>query len=101
MELGATHVLNGKRKDLVEEIRVITASTLGVEYAVDATGVVPVIESMVDALGTLGQAAGIGVTNPGEKVAIDTHSAMSLGKSYTSCTEGDSVPQTVRSLYRL
>lgn len=94
-ELGATHTLFGSREDLVEEIRKITAPTLGVEFAIDATGVIPVIENMIAALGTLGKAAAVGISRPGAKVSLEPLSLMTLGKSFTVVTEGDAVPQTV------
>lgn len=91
-ELGATHVLDGGSKDIVAEIRKLTAESSGVQYAIDATGVVPVIENMIEALGALGKAATVGVTGWGKKVQVDCTTLMSLGKSYVGCTEGDSVP---------
>jgi len=91
-ELGATHTFKGDDKNLAEEIRKITAATGGVQYAIDATGVVPVIEMMIDVIGTLGKAATIGVTGRGKTAAVDTTSLMSMGKSYVGCTEGDSNP---------
>lgn len=95
-ELGATHVFKGDDKNLADEIRKLTAATGGVQYAIDATGVVPVIETMIDVLGTLGKAATIGVTGRGKTAAVDTTSLMSLGKTYVGCTEGDSNPPEVR-----
>ncbi|KAF2802841.1 alcohol dehydrogenase [Mytilinidion resinicola] len=91
-ELGATHVFKGDDKNLAEEIRKLTAMTGGVQYGIDATGVVPVIELMIDVLGILGKAATVGVTGRDKKVAVDATSLMSQGKSYVGCTEGDSNP---------
>jgi Zn-dependent alcohol dehydrogenase len=98
-ELGATHVIKGDEKDLPDQIRKITASTGGVQFAIDATGVVPVIETMIDVLGILGKAATIGVTGAGKKAAVDVTTLMSSGKSYVGCTEGDSNPPEVSARF--
>lgn len=95
-ELGATHTIRGDADDIVEKIREITSSTNGVSYAVDATGVLPVIESMLHALGYMGKAVSIGVPPPGIKVAMDLSALMERGLSYAACTEGDSSPEMVR-----
>ena len=95
-ELGATHTINGTSNDAVEEIRKITSATQGVSYAIDATGVIDVIESMINALGTMGKAATVGISCPGAKINVDSASMMGLGKTLTGCIEGDCVPQKVR-----
>ncbi|KAF2494653.1 zinc-binding alcohol dehydrogenase [Lophium mytilinum] len=91
-ELGATHVFKGDDKNLAEEIRKLTTTTGGVQYAIDATGVVPVIEMMIDVLGILGKAATVGVTGMNKKIAVDATNLMTQGKTYVGCTEGDSNP---------
>lgn len=88
-ELGATHVLNGKRVDVVEEIRRATGG--GTHYAVESTGVPPVVRQCLQALRPLGQAAIVGVT---PEMNIDVHNdLMAEGKSMIGVIEGDSVPQ--------
>ncbi|SFS72654.1 NAD(P)-dependent alcohol dehydrogenase [Paenibacillus sp. 453mf] len=88
-ELGATHLLNGKKVDIVKEIKEITKG--GTEYAVDTTGVPPVIRQSLKALRSLGIVAIVGVT---PEMNIDIHNdLMAEGKTMIGVIEGDSVPQ--------
>lgn len=88
-ELGASHVLNGKTADVVNEIK--TASDGGTHYAVESTGVPPVVRQCLHALRPLGQAAIVGVT---PEMNIDVHNdLMAEGKSMIGVIEGDSVPR--------
>ncbi|NMG53807.1 NAD(P)-dependent alcohol dehydrogenase [Aromatoleum aromaticum] len=88
-ELGATHVLNGKEVDVVKEIK--EASMGGTHYAVESTGVPPVVRQCLHALRPLGQAAIVGVT---PEMNIDVHNdLMAEGKSMIGVIEGDSVPR--------
>ncbi|MFA5630688.1 MAG: NAD(P)-dependent alcohol dehydrogenase [Porticoccaceae bacterium] len=88
-ELGATHTLNGKTADVVNEIR--DASGGGTHYAVETTGVPPVVRQCLHALRPLGQAAIVGVT---PEMNIDVHNdLMAEGKSMIGVIEGDSVPR--------
>ena len=88
-ELGATHALNGKHVDVVEEIR--DASGGGTHYAVESTGAPPVVRQCLHALRPLGQAAIVGMT---PEMNIDVHNdLMAEGKSMIGVIEGDSVPR--------
>ncbi len=88
-ELGATHTLNGAQVDVVEEIKAATGG--GAHYAVESTGVPPVVRQCLHALRPLGQAAIVGVT---PEMKIDVHNdLMAEGKSMIGVIEGDSVPR--------
>lgn len=88
-ELGATHALNGKQVDVVKEIK--DASGGGVHYAVESTGVPPVVRQSLQALRPLGTVAIVGVT---PEMNIDVHNElMAEGKSMIGVIEGDSVPR--------
>ncbi|CEA06145.1 alcohol dehydrogenase [Pseudomonas saudimassiliensis] len=88
-ELGATHAFNGKHVDVVQEIR--EASGGGVHYAVESTGVPPVVRQSLHALRPLGVVAIVGVT---PEMNIDVHNdLMAEGKSMIGVIEGDSVPR--------
>ena len=88
-ELGATHTLNGKEVDVVEEIKRITGT--GSHYAVETTGVPPLVKQGLNALRPLGTLAIVGVT---PEVNIDVHNEiMAEGKSMIGVIEGDSVPR--------
>jgi len=88
-ELGATHTFNGKTTNVVEAIREVSAG--GSHYAVETTGVPPVVRQCLHALRPLGQAAIVGVT---PEMNIDVHNdLMAEGKSMIGVIEGDSVPR--------
>lgn len=50
---GVHHVVNGKDKDVVEQIQALTGG-LGVKYAVEASGVVPVLATAYKSLANFG-----------------------------------------------
>ncbi|AST90977.1 MULTISPECIES: NAD(P)-dependent alcohol dehydrogenase [Sutcliffiella] len=88
-ELGATHALNGSQVDVVKEIKAITNG--GTNYAVDTTGVPPVVRQCLQALRPLGKAAIVGVT---PEMNIDVHNdIMAEGKTMMGVIEGDAVPR--------
>ncbi|KKK36509.1 aryl-alcohol dehydrogenase [Mesobacillus campisalis] len=87
-ELCATHTLNGKEVDVVKEIKELTRG--GTNYAIDTTGVPPVVRQSLQALRPLGVAAIVGVT---PVMDIDVHNdIMAEGKTMMGVIEGDSVP---------
>lgn len=88
-ELGATHAFNGKNVDVVKAIK--EASAGGTHYAVETTGVPPVVRQALQALRPLGECAIVGVT---PEMSIDVHNdLMAEGKSMIGVIEGDSVPR--------
>lgn len=88
-ELGATHAFNGKQVDVVAEIK--AASGGGTHYAVETTGVPPVVKQSLNALRPLGKVAIVGVTPAME---LDVHNdLMAEGKTMVGVIEGDSVPR--------
>lgn len=87
-ELGATHSFNGKKVNVVEEIKKITSG--GTNYAIDTTGFPPVVRQSLQALRPLGISAIVGVT---PEMNIDIHNdLMAEGKTMMGVIEGDSVP---------
>ena len=88
-ELGATHTLNGTQEKVVERIQALTDG--GTHYAVESTGVPPVVRQCLHALRPMGVAAIVGVT---PEMQIDVHNdLMAEGKSMVGVIEGDSVPR--------
>ncbi|MGW9100396.1 NAD(P)-dependent alcohol dehydrogenase [Priestia megaterium] len=88
-ELGATHALNGKEVDVVEEIRKITNG--GVHYAVETTGATPVIIQSIQALRVSGTVAIVGM---GGDVTLNfTNDLLMEGKKVMGAVQGDSIPQ--------
>ena len=89
MELGATHALNGKEVDVVEEIKKITGG--GVHYAIETTGATPVIIQSIHALRVSGTVAIVGM---GGNVQLNfTNDILMEGKKVMGAVQGDSVPQ--------
>ncbi|RFN45078.1 c2h2 transcription factor [Fusarium flagelliforme] len=91
-ELGATHgVLGPDPRNIVKGILEI-CPPIGVNFAVDCTGVPTIIETMVAALGMRGRAATVGAPGGRAKAKIDIMGHLTYGKEYVGCSEGDSNP---------
>lgn len=88
LSLGATHIVNGAANDFEGEIKRIC--TTGVDYVIDTTGHVPLVErclSLLAAQGTLGLVAAY----PHKaKFSFDASAFMSAGKKIQGVMEGDS-----------
>lgn len=83
-ELGATLALNGKHVDVVKEIKEAIGG--GTHYAVETTGVPPVVRQSLHALGPLGVSAIVGVT---PEMNIDVHNdIMAEGKAMVGVIKG-------------
>ncbi|KIW44007.1 uncharacterized protein PV06_05051 [Exophiala oligosperma] len=90
-DFGATTVINPKDvSDVVQTIKDLTDG--GVNFAIECTGVVAVMEQCIEALGPCGTAAGVGVPPVGKKVQIDPLKFLLENKRYVGVIEGDSVP---------
>ena len=68
-DFGATHTINSKTSNLVEEVAKITGST--VDFAFDCTGVIPVIETMAQTVGMLGTLVLVGGAPAGASFSLD------------------------------
>jgi aryl-alcohol dehydrogenase len=68
-EFGATHTINSRSTDLVEEVRKITGST--VDFAFDCTGVIAVIEELAETIGMLGTLVLVGGAPAGARFSLD------------------------------
>ncbi|MGJ3559350.1 zinc-binding dehydrogenase [Streptomyces sp. INA 01156] len=90
MELGATHVVNGREKDAVDEIRRITGG--GVDFALDTTGLPALIGQMVEALRQRGTAAILGASGADAVIGLPANAFMQSCKTLMGVVEGDSVP---------
>lgn len=103
LELGATHTIDPIKEDLAAAVRTIVPA--GVDYAFDATGLVPVINGAAASLGKRGVLAVAGVpTAPDSMASVPILPLIALGQSIRGTVEGDSQPQTfipqLISLYR-
>jgi Zn-dependent alcohol dehydrogenase len=95
-ELGATHVINSStiQCSIVDELKRLTGG-LGVDFAVDTTGVV---EKMLDCLAYSGTAASVGAPPREEKISVDVGLFFGYKKTWISVAEGDSHPPEVEAL---
>ncbi|KAF2499009.1 AreB protein [Lophium mytilinum] len=90
-ELGATDILNStKHADIAQAIKETTKG--GANYAIDCTGVLRVIESMIESLAPQSTAALVGVPPAGKKIQLDPLAFLSDSKKLIGVIEGDSNP---------
>ncbi|WP_298493244.1 NAD(P)-dependent alcohol dehydrogenase [uncultured Maritimibacter sp.] len=87
-ELGATHTINAASDDVVAQVKAVTGG--GATYALDTTGLTPVIRQAVEALAPRGTAAVLGAPAPGAEIVIDNTDFMSSGKRLMGVVEGES-----------
>lgn len=90
-ELGATHTVNSlEESDVPKKIKEITGG--GANFAVDCTGILKVIEDMIEAIGPQGAAAVVGVPKAGAHIKIDPLTFLLENKKFLGVIEGDSIP---------
>ena len=89
--LGATHVINGKETDAVEEIRKITGQGAG--YSLDTTAVPAVMLQAIRCLKRKGTCGVVG--SSGDKVVplVMMDDIMGASRTLMGIVEGDSVPK--------
>ncbi|PYI24077.1 GroES-like protein [Aspergillus violaceofuscus CBS 115571] len=93
--LGATHTFNNVQVDDVSgKIRQHTGS-VGVQYALDCTGVATVIRTMVNSLALRGKGAFVGTPSSAPTVELDILSHLFGGKQYIGSMLGDSSNQVL------
>jgi aryl-alcohol dehydrogenase len=90
-ELGATHVVNARNVDPVEEIKKITNG--GANYACETAGRPGVLRQAVDSLTFCGVVAQIGAPPLGTDEKIDTNDLLLFNKTITGVVEGACVPR--------
>ena len=93
-EMGATHVVNARDTDPVEEVMSITGGQ-GSELALDAAAGAPTaFRQMLDMLSVRGHGVLVGSPDPGDEVQLDLSRYLNAGKRVSFVLEGDSEPQT-------
>lgn len=83
-ELGATHVVNARREDILSRIKSITGR--GVDFALDTTGDPLIGRVVIEALNQNGVA--------GDVTGAGGGGGLTEGQKFLSIIQGDSVPQT-------
>ena len=96
-ELGATHSINSTKVDLEKVLAEITNGH-GLDAAVDCTGIVPVINSMIDMVGAGGLTVTVGAPAPGSTASVDIFNMLIQCKTYVGCHQGNSYAKEVRLL---
>lgn len=91
-EVGATHAINPKNTDAAAEI--LRISGYGVDFALDTTGLAPVIRSAVGSLAPRGICGILGASGPGSEINLDEVHFMSGGRRLIGIVEGESTPET-------
>lgn len=86
--LGATHTINSKNVDVIEAVHEITGGR-GTDFAIDTTGVGPVIAQIIQATSFGGTVGLLAVAKPGTTLEVP----MLSGKRILNLIEGDAVPQ--------
>lgn len=92
MDLGATHRVHTGRDDVAATLARITGGA-GLDHVVDTTADRGLLRTAVEALGSLGTAAVLGVAPVGTELALD-YLGLLVGRSVVGVTEGDSDPET-------
>lgn len=93
LEVGATHAVDPAAGDVAEQIRAICAR--GVDYIVDTTGVVPVIQAAMASLAGHGAMALLGVPkNPEAELPLSLIGFLISGATLKAVIEGDTDPET-------
>ena len=85
---GATHVINSKAVNAVEEIRKLTGS--GAKYTLECTGIPQVFRQAVDSLMMGGTCALLGVAPVGVEVSLEMQTVLD-GRTIRGVVEGDCV----------
>jgi aryl-alcohol dehydrogenase len=89
-ELGATHVVDARFADGVEEVRKATGG--GADFSLETTGSSQVLRQCVDCLAPTGAAGVIGAPAFGTEVTLDVNTILVGGRTVRGIVEGDSVP---------
>ncbi|WP_428425572.1 NAD(P)-dependent alcohol dehydrogenase [Pararhizobium sp.] len=90
-ELGATHIVNSRERDVIAAVIEITGA--GANFALESTGRPEVLAQAIETLGLLGVIGVVGAPKLGTKAEFDVNNLLLKGRSIRGIVEGDSVPQ--------
>ncbi len=91
-ELGATHTVNAKDPNLVEEVRRL-AGNRGARFCLEAAGAPEALRAAVDVLAPRGTACLVGSARAGTDVALEM-TTIQQGRVVRGCVQGESDVQT-------
>lgn len=89
-ELGATHAVNGRDADVLEQLHTITDG--GADFAIDAVGAVPVILNTIKCTRAGGHAVLLGLDSLGQDIPIPLD-LMVFNRKIQGAILGDQIPQ--------
>ncbi len=92
LELGAMSVVNTSRQELRPALLELTAGE-GIDYAIDGTGNLGVIEALADSLSVEGHLALIGAPAAGSRASFDVNAQLP-GRVIQGTTMGSADPET-------
>jgi aryl-alcohol dehydrogenase len=90
--VGATHTIDSTSLDATAEIMRITGG--GLNFALDTTGLAPVIRNAVESLAPRGTCGILGASAMGTEITLDEVHFMSGGRRLMGIVEGESQPDT-------
>lgn len=88
-ELGATHVINSKRQNPLEEIKKVTSK--GVDFSIDTTANIKVLRCAIESLRSRGTCGSVGVPETGAIAEFDYNDLMINSKHIVGIIEGSAV----------
>lgn len=92
LELGATDVVDTREHDLRDGVLAATSGR-GPDHVVETTGVVPVLDALIDVLAVGGCCAVVGAPGAGSRGGFDVPRLLP-GRTIRGVTLGDSEPET-------
>lgn len=91
-ELGATHTINARTTDTLEELMRLTGDS-GVNYILDTTALPQVLTNLAKALSIRGTLALVGAARPGTEAPFEIGESLVRGWTFKTIVQGSSVPQ--------
>jgi aryl-alcohol dehydrogenase len=92
LELGATHAINSRETDPVEEIRKFTGG--GADFTLECSGRAAVLRQAIDSVGLLGTCGIVGATPQGTEASFNVNDVMIPGRRIMGIVQGDVVSRT-------
>lgn len=89
-EVGATHVIDGRRDGIAEEIRRLTRR--GADFSFDTTGVPAVVAESIKCLRARGQSAQVAAPPRGTQYCVEASTLIAGGITLRGVVEGDAAP---------
>ena len=91
-EMGATHAINARTSDTLEELMRITNGK-GVNYILDTTAIPKVLSNLAKALAIRGTLALVGASPFGTEAPFEIGASLARGWTFKTLIQGSSVPQ--------